>query len=456
VYSERVTPHDSDAENSVIGSLLLDGDSLTRISGFLKPEDFYSEKNKFCYQACLNLASRNEPINQITVSHELAIHEQLSAIGGNEYLSDLVNLIPSPTHIYHFGQLVRKTSIMRQLIGASNEIAQIGYDNEPDTEIALTRAEDLLFSIRSDREVRDFTHIREVYDLYMEESNQGPDMARLAPVPSGFTVFDTLLGGGLQRSDLIIVAARPSLGKSTLVFNMAQHAAKSGHNVGIFSLEMSSEQIGMRLLSSVAEIPSTRLRLGLTTPAEEGRLIDAIGNVSDHPIYIDDTPIQTIVEMRSKARRLQAERGLDLIIVDYLQLIGGIGDRRNANRVQEMGEISRALKGIARDLNVPVLACSQLSRAIEQRPDHRPLLSDLRESGSIEQDADIVAFIHREDRYITEEQWNQKNPTRDYPENVAEIIIAKHRNGQVGSVKLFFKENFVKFENLSQAQITTQ
>ena len=182
VYSEKVSPHDSDAENSVIGSLLLDGDSITKITGFLKPEDFYSEKNKFCYQACLNLASRNEPINQISVSHELAIHEQLPSIGGNEYLSSLVNSVPSPTHIYHFGQLVRKTSIMRQLIGASSEIAQIGYDNEPDTENALTKAEDLLFSIRSDREVRDFTHIREVYDQYMEESNQGPDMARLAPI----------------------------------------------------------------------------------------------------------------------------------------------------------------------------------------------------------------------------------------------------------------------------------
>jgi len=455
VYSEKVSPHDSDAENSVIGSLLLDGDSITKITGFLKPEDFYSEKNKFCYQACLNLASRNEPINQISVSHELAIHEQLPSIGGNEYLSSLVNSVPSPTHIYHFGQLVRKTSIMRQLIGASSEIAQIGYENEPDTENALTKAEDLLFSIRSDREVRDFTHIREVYDQYMEESNQGPDMTRLAPISSGFDQFDTILGGGLQRSDLVIVAARPSLGKSTFVFNMAQHAARSGKNVGIFSLEMSSEQIGLRLLSSVTEIPSNRIRLGLLQSAEEGRLIDAIGDISDHPIYIDDTPIQSIVEMRSKARRLQTERGLDLVIVDYMQLIGGIGDRRNVNRVQEMGEISRALKGIARDLNVPVLACSQLSRAIEQRPDHRPLLSDLRESGSIEQDADIVAFIHREDRYITEEQWNQKNPTRDYPENVAEIVIAKHRNGKVGSFKLYFKESFVKFENLSQTQITT-
>jgi len=455
VYSERVPPHDSEAEGSVIGSLLLDGDSITKISGFLKPEDFYSEKNKFCYQACLNLAYRNESINQITISHELAIHEQLSVIGGNEYLSNLVDSVPSPIHIYHFGQLVRKTSIMRQLIGAANQIAQIGYENLPDTENALTKAEDMLFSIRADREVRDFTHIREVFDTYMEEANQGPDMARLAPVPSGFTVFDALLGGGLQRSDLIIIAARPSLGKSTLVFNMAQHAAKSGQKIGIFSLEMSSEQIGMRLLSSVAEIPSTRLRLGLTTPEEEGRIIDAIGTVSDHSIYIDDTPIQTIVEMRSKARRLQTEKGLDLIIVDYLQLIGSIGERRNFNRVQEMGEISRALKGMARDLNVPVLACSQLSRAIEQRPDHRPLLSDLRESGSIEQDADIVAFIHREDRYITEEQWNQRNPSQDYPENVAEIIVAKHRNGKTGSVKLYFQENFVKFENLSQAQITT-
>jgi len=251
----------------------------------------------------------------------------------------------------------------------------------------------------------------------------------------------------MQRSDLLIVAARPSLGKSTLAFNMAAAAAGNGSSVGIFSLEMSAEQIALRLLSSEAHVDSHRLRLQLINEMEEQRLFDAIGKLSDLPLYIDDTPFQTIVEMRSKARRLQAERGLDLIIVDYLQLINGSGGR-NSNRVQEMGEISRSLKGMARDLNVPVLACSQLSRAIEQRPDHRPMLSDLRESGSIEQDADVVAFIHREDRYVDGETWEKRHPTEEYPANIADIIVAKHRNGRTGGIKLYFQERFVKFENL--------
>jgi replicative DNA helicase len=335
---------------------------------------------------------------------------------------------------------------MRQLVQAAGSIANIGYESSPDTAESLNRAEELLFSIRSEGGTRDFTALRDVLDNYMAESLQ-PDINTLAPVQSGYNQFDQLLGGGMQRSDLLIVAARPSLGKSTLAINMAAAAAANGNNVGIFSLEMSAAQIALRLLSSEARVDSHRLRLQLINESEEQRLFDAIGNLSDLPLYIDDSPFQTIVEMRSKARRLQAERGLDLIIVDYLQLINGSGGR-NSNRVQEMGEISRSLKGMARDLNVPVLACSQLSRAIEQRPDHRPMLSDLRESGSIEQDADVVAFIHREDRYIDPEAWEKRYPTQEYPANIADIIVAKHRNGRTGGIKLYFQERFVKFENL--------
>ena len=448
VTTERIPPHDIEAENSVIGSLLLDGDALTRVSAFLKPTDFYQEKNRYCYEACLNLASRNEIINQVTLSHELSIHQRLESVGGAEYLIGLVNDVPSPAHILHYGNLVHRTSVMRQLIRAAESIAQIGYDDSADTDGSLSRAEEILFQIRSDRGSRDFSHIRDILDEYMEGSLQGPDMASIAPVVSGFDRFDQLLAGGLQRSDLIILAARPSLGKSTLAFNIATSAAKVGNSVGIFSLEMSATQIGNRLIASEANVDGHRLRLQLYRDEEEHRLIDAIGTLSDLPIYIDDTPMQTIVEMRSKARRLLAEKGLELVIVDYLQLISGSGFR-NSNRVQEMGEISRSLKGLARDLNVPVLACSQLSRAIEQRPDHRPMLSDLRESGSIEQDADVVAFIHREDRYVDEETWEKRHPTEEYPANIAELIVAKHRNGQVGSVRLYFQEQFVKFENLA-------
>ncbi len=450
MYADRIPPHDEQAENSVIGSLLLDGEAISKVSGFLKSSDFFVEKNRFCFEACLNLASRNESINQVTVSHELTIHQRLDVVGGTAHLSELVNNVPSPAFIVHYGQIVHRTSTMRQLVRAASAIADIGYDSSPDTEESLGRAEELLFTIRSGRESRDFAHIREVLDSYMEDSLQ-PDINKLAPVQSGFTLFDQLLGGGLQRSDLVIVAARPSLGKSTLAFNMATSAATQGNNVGIFSLEMSAEQIATRFLSSEANVDSHRLRLQLISDTEENRILNAIGNLSDMPIYIDDTPFQSIVEMRSKARRLQAERGLDLVIVDYLQLIGGNGGR-NANRVQEMGEISRSLKGLARDLNVPVLACSQLSRAIEQRPDHRPMLSDLRESGSIEQDADVVAFIHREDRYIDAETWEKRNPTEEYPANIAEVIIAKHRNGRTGSIKLYFQDKFVKFENLAVYQ----
>ena len=446
MYTDRTLPHDIEAEHSVIGSLLLDGDSLSKVSSILKPTDFYLEKNRYCFEACLNLAGRNEVINQVTVAHELSLQEKLESVGGSVHLSDMVNGVPSPAHILHFAQIVQRTSIMRQLVQAAGSIATIGYESSPDTSESLNRAEELLFGIRSEGGTRDFTTLREVLDNYMAESLQ-PDINTLAPVQSGYNQFDQLLGGGMQRSDLLIVAARPSLGKSTLAINMAAAAAANGNNVGIFSLEMSAAQIALRLLSSEALVDSHRLRLQLINELEEQRLVDAIGNLSDLPLYIDDTPFQTIVEMRSKARRLQTEKGLDLIIVDYLQLINGSGGRNN-NRVQEMGEISRSLKGMARDLNVPVLACSQLSRAIEQRPDHRPMLSDLRESGSIEQDADVVAFIHREDRYVDPEAWEKRYPTQGYPANIADIIVAKHRNGRTGGIKLYFQERFVKFENL--------
>ena len=449
MYSDRVQPHNSEAEDSVLGSLLLDGDSLTKVSSFLKSEDFFYERNKLCYEACINLISRNEAINQITVAHELRISGQLDLIGGMERLNELPDVVPTPAHIIHYAEIVHRTAVMRKLISTSNSIAEIGFESSPDMDDSLSKAEELLFQVRSDRGSRDFSSLSEVLDVFLEETTQGPDINSLAPVASGFNQFDEILGGGLQRSDLVIIAARPSLGKSSLAFNIAANAALQGNHVGIFSLEMSKEQIAVRLLSSESGVDSSRLRLSVVNDSEMQKVFESIGTLSEIPLYIDDTPFQTIVEMRSKARRLQAELGLDLLIVDYLQLINGNGDYRSGNRVQEMGEISRSLKGIARDLNVPVIACSQLSRAIEQRPDHRPLLSDLRERGSIEQDADIVSFIHREDRYIDEETWEKKNPGQAYPENIAEIIIAKHRNGRTGNIKLFFQENLVKFENLA-------
>ena len=454
MYQDRLPPHDIHAEEAVIGSILIDGEMLSRVIPILRPEDFYGEKNKWCYEAFRALNSRGEAINQVTAAHELSLSDRLEEIGGSAYLTHLLLVVPTSAHIEHYARIVQRASLMRQLIDVGGRIAGIGYDADSDSDAALASAEDLLYRIRAGRGSGDFVHIREVLDAYMVDRNQmhGPDAAaHISPVPSGFIGIDNLLGNGMQRSDMIVLAARPSLGKSTLAFNIARSAAVAGYSVGIFSLEMSREQIAIRLLASESNVDSYRIRIDLLSNAEEAQVLDAIGMLSDLPVYIDDTPIQTIVEMRGKARRLKAERGLDLVIIDYLQLIGGGG--RIDNRAQEMGEISRSTKAMARDLDIPVIACSQLSRAIEQRPNHRPLLSDLRESGSIEQDADVVAFIHREDVYVTREDWEKRNPTEPYPQNIAEIIFAKHRNGPVGTVPLYFRSDLVRFESLEAAPV---
>ena len=449
MYAERLLPHDAEAEEAVIGSILIEGESLTKVTSFLRSGDLYAAKARLCFEACVILFERGEAINQVTVAHELSLRGALEHIGGVAYLAHLVRTVPTSVHIEHYGRIVQRTSIMRQLITAAGDIAAIGYEGGPDADTALRKAEDVLYGVRTGRGTRDFVHIREVLDTHMEQTaSLDPDTdLHLAPIPTGFTDLDKLLGGGLQRSDMVIVAARPSLGKSTLAFNIARHSSEQGARVGIFSLEMSAEQIAIRLLSSEAKVDSHRLRLGMVSEAEHRRELDAIGLLSELPIYIDDTPVQGVVEMRGKARRLQAERGLDLLIVDYLQLMTS-ENRRGDNRVQEMGDFSRALKGLARDMDIPVLACSQLSRAPEQRPSHRPILSDLRESGSIEQDADVVAFIYREDKYTTRDEWEKRNPSNPYPENIAEVIVAKHRNGPTGEVPLYFRNEVVRFESL--------
>ena len=445
MYAERLLPHDIDAEEAVIGSLLLDGESLSRIAHLLKPEDFYRERNRFCYESCLALFQRSEGINQITVAHDLALREQLDQVGGMAYLSHLVSIVPSPVHIEYYSGIISLTSTQRRLIDAASNIAEIGYHGEPDAESVLSRAEEVLSRVRATQPARDFVSLRQILDQYMEERDTitGAMVMSAAPIMSGFDDVDELLGG-LHRSDLVILAARPSLGKSSLAINVAVNAARNGAVVGIFSLEMGREQIALRMMSSEAGVDAHRLRMGLITEAQEQRINDCIGSLSDLKIYVDDTPFQSIMEMRSKSRRLFMEHGLDLLVVDYLQLIQGRA-RGGENRVQEMGEISRSAKGMARDLNVPVLAISQLSRAPEARQSHRPQLSDLRESGSIEQDADVVIFIYRDDLYFTEEEWEQRYPDQIYPQNMAEIIVSKHRHGPVGTVKLLFEASLVRF-----------
>ena len=445
MYEEKLLPHDIEAEEAVIGSLLIEGESILKVAQFLRPAEFYREKNRFCYEACLDLFRRGEAINQVTVSHQLALQERIDQVGGTAYLSHLVSTVPTPVHIEHYGQIVKRTSVMRSLIDAASRISAIGYEGTDDVEDTLSRAEDTLFRVRSGQPTRDFVPIREILDQYMEERAAiGEPLGRTgAPIMTGFDSLDELLGG-LHRSDMVVLAARPSLGKSTLAINLSLNAAKAGNVVGIFSLEMSREQFALRVLAGEAEVDSQRLRLGLYTEAEERRIIDSIGSLSELLIHVDDSPLQGIVEMRSKARRLAMERGLDMLVVDYMQLIQG--NSRGDNRVQEMSEITRAIKGMARDLNVPILAISQLSRAVETRTSHRPQLSDLRESGSIEQDADVVMFIYRDDVYFTEDEWSSRFPDKPYPKNIAEIIVSKHRHGPVGNLKLLFRDNLVRFE----------
>ncbi len=451
MYSEKLPPHDIDAEEAVIGSLLIDGTAIYKIATLLQSSDFYSERNSLVYGACLSLYQRNEAIDQITVAQELDRGEKLEACGGAAYLSRLISICPTSLDIEDYAQIVYRLSIMRHLITAAGQIANIGYQADPDVDTSLSRAEDILFRLRHGQSPRDFTHIRQVLDKYFETTAPALEAEGLPKEPisyvlSGFAGLDEYLGG-FQRSDLIIVAGRPSLGKTSLALSLARNAAvEQGACVALFSLEMAREPLVLRILASESEVDSRRVRLGLHTEEQEKRIMDAIGRLSEAPIYIDDSPQLRVVEMRSKARRLHFERGINLIIVDYLQLMQG--DGRGENRVQEISYISRSLKALARELNVPVLAVSQLSRAVEWRASHRPQLSDLRESGSIEQDADVVMFIYRDEVYSTKEEWEREHPGESYPPP-ADIIIAKHRNGPTGEIKLLFEPRMAKFKDIT-------
>jgi replicative DNA helicase len=451
---DKLPPHDIDAEEAVIGSLLIDGTAIHKIATLLQASDFYGERNSLIYGACLALHERDEAIDQITVAQELDRKGNLEKCGGAAYLSHLIAICPTSLDIEHHAQIVYRLSVMRHLIDAAGQIANIGYQADPDVDASLNRAEDILFRLRHGQSPRDFTHIRQVLDTYFETTApeaEGLDKEPITYVLSGFSGLDEFLGG-FQRSDLIIVAGRPSLGKTSLALSLARNAAvDQGACVALFSLEMAREPLVWRILASESEVDSRRIRLGLHTEEQEKRVMDAIGKLSEAPIYIDDSPQLRVVEMRSKARRLHFERGINLIIVDYLQLMQG--DGRGENRVQEISYISRSLKALARELNVPVLAVSQLSRAVEWRASHRPILADLRESGTIEQDADVVMFIYRDEIYFTKEEWEREHPGETYPPP-ADIIIAKHRNGPTGEIKLLFKPRLAKFDNITNEELS--
>ena len=449
IYAEKLLPHDLEAEEAVLGSVLIDGECLTRLAPLLKGGDFYRERNQLCFDAAMALFQRDQAVDQVTLAGELQRTEKLDLVGGMAYLSHLVSITPTSVHAEDYAQVVSRTSNMRRLIDAGARITALGYNDTDDMEATMREAEDALFAVRGASQTRGFVSLREIYDQYLQDQADAASSLEPAgmPIMTGFPDLDEYLGG-LQRADMIILGARPSMGKSSLALNMAVNAAKAGQTCGVFSLEMTREQLAMRVLSSEANIDSHRLRLGLYTHLEEDRIIDSIGRLSGLPVFIDDTPYQGMVEMRGKARRLAMEKGLDLLVVDYLQLVQGKQKWGQSNRVQEITEISRELKVLAGDLKVALIACSQLNRMVENRPNNRPRLSDLRDSGSIEQDADVVMFIHREDVYVTEEEWNQVRPGQEYPRNIAEIIIAKHRKGPTGSILLEFIDNLVRFDSV--------
>lgn len=451
--NEKLPPNDIEAEEAVIGALLIDHQAIYEVSTFLKAQDFYREKNRWAYEACLALYDRSEAINQITVAHELSQKNRLEALGGSAYLSELVAGVPTSVDVKFYAQIVHRLGLMRRLISVGAQISASGYEASSDVDAVLDRAEDLLFGLRHGESHRDFVHIQDVLKQYLQgitPAAPGGD-GHIGAVLTGFVELDEILGGGLQRSDMIVLAARPSLGKTSLALNIARNAAvRQKAHVAIFSLEMSRGQLVHRLLSSESGVDSKKVRLALYSQIEEEQIMDAVGALSEAPIYIDDSPMLRVVEMRSKARRLHSDRGIDLIIVDYLQLMRSSEPR--ANPVQQVTEISQALKALARELEVPVVAVSQLSRAVEQRTPHIPLLSDLRESGSIEQDADVVVFIYREDVYYSKEEWERVNPDKPYPKGVADIIIAKHRNGPLGKISLRFLDRTTRFVNLEIAR----
>jgi len=452
VNGDKLPPHDLDAEEAAIGSLLIDGTSIYKIASLLQPSDFYSEQNHWLYDACLSLYQRPDgAINQITVAQELARQGKLELCGGAAHLSHLISICPTPLDIEHYAQIVYRLSMMRHLVSAADQIKTIGYEAGPDVETSLGQAEDILFRLRHGQSPQDFTHIRQVLDKYFEvppESElEGYSQERIQYVFSDYTGLDELVGG-FQRSDLIVVAGRPSMGKTSLALSIARNAAVQQRAcVALFSLEMAREAIVLRLLANETGVNSRQVRLGLQSEDEERRIMEATGVLSESPIYIDDSPRLRAIEMRSKARRLHHEVGINLIIVDHLGLMQA--DGRIENRVQEISYISRSLKALARELHVPVIAVSQLSRAVEWRASHIPQLSDLRDSGSIEQDADIVLFVYRDEYYYTEEAWQSQFPDREYPREEATLLIAKHRNGPTGQVKLRFRHELAKFENIS-------
>lgn len=439
----KLPPQNIEAEVSTLGSLMIDRDAIFKVTDVLRTKDFYKTSHQEIYDAMLDLSSRREPIDVLSVTARLKEKSQLEGIGGASYLASLVNAVPTASHVDHYASIVKKKRLLRDLIGASQHIAELGYREAEDVEMLLDEAEQKIFGIAKDSLHQEFVAVREVLDEAWERIDllhKGDGVLR--GIPTGFADLDMQLSG-LQKSDLIVLASRPSLGKTSLALNIAKNAAlETKKAVGVFSLEMSREQIIDRLIATEANVDLWRIRTGKMRSEgvknDFARVRDALESLSHAPLYIDDSPSPSIMELRAKSRRLQANHDLGLLVIDYLQLIRGRDSFES--RVQEVSEISRSLKSLAKELNVPILALSQLSRAVEMRPNSRPKLSDLRESGSIEQDADVVMFIYRED----------KAKENSEKRNIAEILIEKHRNGPTGKIDLFFHQDTASFRSISK------
>ncbi len=448
VENAKIPPQNLEAEQSVLGSILIDKDAITKIADILNAEEFYKEGHRIIYNAMIELYSKKEPIDILSLASKLEEKKQLDNIGGRSYLASLTNSVPTSANIVHYAKIVRKKAILRKLITTAAEIEQLAHKEDEEVDSLLDEAESKLFGISQGFLKPEFTPISNLLtEAFDRIDEMHKEKGKMRGVPTGFAKLDNKLAG-LQKSDLIILAARPSVGKTSLALDIArQVATKTKIGVGIFSLEMSKEQLIDRMICAQAGVSLWKLRTGRLSekdmPGQESdfsRIGYAMGTLSEAPIYIDDTPSTNVMEIRTKCRRLQAEHNLGLIIIDYLQLMEGRGSNNPDNRVQAVSEISRGLKSIARELNVPLIALSQLSRQVEQRPRSIPKLADLRESGSIEQDADVVMFIYREEIY-------KKDTNRPH---IADVIIAKHRNGPTGIIPLFFDETTVSFKNLEQ------
>lgn len=437
---DRIPPQSLEAEQAVLGGMMIEREAISKVAEFLRPEDFYREAHRLIFGAMQELFNKNEPVDLVTVTEFLRKADKLESAGGIAYITSLANSVPTAANITYHGKIVEEKSLLRQLINSATNIAGMGYEASEEVANILDKAEKMILEVSGRKIGGDFTPIKSIiFDAFGKIEQLYASKGGITGLASGFKDLDRLTSG-LQASDLILIAARPSMGKTAFTLNIATNVAvREQKAVAFFSLEMSKEQLVQRMLCSEASIDSQRLRIGELEDRDWSKLISAADRLSSAPIFIDDTPGITVMEMRSKARRLKIEHDLKLIIIDYLQLMQGSGGKGGENRQQEISEISRSLKALAREINVPVIALSQLSRSVESRQVKKPMLSDLRESGSLEQDADIVAFLYREDYY---------NPDTEN-KNITEVIIAKHRNGPVDTVQLFFHKQFTKFIDLS-------